>query len=60
MVIVGPRPRRFRVTAVDKKTGDVVAYETNDRARARLKLAEFEGRKDLIEPDCEMVALDLS
>lgn len=48
------RPRRFRVTATDKKTGDIVAYETNDRERAKLKLAEFEGRRDLIEPDCEM------
>ena len=47
------RPRRFRVTATDKKTGDLLAYETNDRQRAKLKLAEFEGRKDLIEAECE-------
>ena len=30
----------------------MTAYETNDRARAKLKLAEFEGRKDLIEAEC--------
>ena len=47
------RPRRFRVTAVDKSTGDLVAYETNDRQRAKLKLAEFEARKDLIEAESE-------
>lgn len=53
MGVIGLRPRRFRVTAEDKKTGDLLAYETNDRERAKLKLAEFEGRKDLIEVECE-------
>lgn len=53
MGVIGFRPRRFRVTAVEKKTGDLIAFETNDRQRARLKLAEFEGRKDLIEAESE-------
>lgn len=41
------------MTAVDKQSGDLIAYETNDRTRAKLKLSEFESRKDLIEPACE-------
>lgn len=34
------RPKRFRVTGVDEN-GDVHAFETNDRERARAKLEEF-------------------
>lgn len=34
------RPKRFPVTVVDEN-GDVHAFETNDRQRARYKLEEF-------------------
>lgn len=37
---VADRPKRFRVTGVDEN-GDVHAFETNDRLRAKHKLEEF-------------------
>jgi hypothetical protein len=37
------RPKRFRVTARNE-WGDIVALETNDRARAKEALDEFEER----------------
>lgn len=35
------RPKRFRVTGVDAN-GDVHAFETDDRARAKAKLIEYQ------------------